>query len=192
MTQEALGSDVNRLASLFVEICEANRNQRDYTRAEIRRALREVAACFRVYRTYVTPDRNEIVDEDRAAIREATECAKTHRLDINEGLFDFIREVLTLEVRGKAESEFVLRFQQFTSPVMAKGVEDTAFYCFNRLLALNEVGGDPGNDGLTLEEFHAYQTKMQKTHPQTMTTLSTHDTKRSDDVRARLAVSTLR
>lgn len=188
VTQEALGSDVNRLASLFVQICENNRNQRDYTRAEIRRAIREVAACFRIYRTYVIPERNEITEEDCEAIREATECAKTHRQDINAGLFDFMREVLTLEVRGKWESEFVLRFQQFTSPVMAKGVEDTAFYCFDRLIGLNEVGGDPGNDGLLLDEFHAYQAKMQATHPQTMTTLSTHDTKRSDDVRARLAV----
>ncbi len=188
VTQEALGSDVNRLTSLFVQICECNRNQRDFTRTEIRRAIREVAACFRIYRTYVIPERNEITEEDRAAVREATECAKTHRQDIHAGLFDFMRQVLTLEVRGKWESEFVLRFQQFTSPVMAKGVEDTAFYCFNRLLGLNEVGSDPGHDGLTLTEFHAYQAKMQGTHPQTMTTLSTHDTKRSDDVRARLAV----
>ncbi len=188
VTQEALGSDVNRLTSLFVQICECNRNQRDYTRAEIRRAIREVAACFRVYRTYVVPEREEITEEDREAIREATECAKTKRQDIDGGLFDFLREVLTLAVRGKFESEFLLRFQQFTSPVMAKGVEDTAFYDFNRLIGLNEVGGDPGNDGLTVAEFHAYNTKMQATHPATMTTLSTHDTKRSDDVRARLAV----
>lgn len=188
VTQEALGSDVNRLTSLFVQICECNRNQRDYTRTEIRRAIREVAACFRIYRTYVIPERNEITDEDREAVREATECAKTNRQDIHAGLFDFMRQVLTLEVRGKWEAEFVLRFQQFTSPVMAKGVEDTAFYNFNRLIGLNEVGGDPGNDGVSVAEFHAYQTKMQQTHPQTMTTLSTHDTKRSDDVRARLAV----
>ena len=188
VTQEALGSDVNRLASLFVQICECNRNQRDYTRSEIRRAMREVAACFRIYRTYVIPERDEMTEEDREAVREATECAKTNRQDINAGLFDFMRQVLTLEVRGKWESEFVLRFQQFTSPVMAKGVEDTAFYDFDRLIGLNEVGGDPGNDGVSVAEFHAYQARMQRTHPQTMTTLSTHDTKRSDDVRARLAV----
>ena len=86
------------------------------------------------------------------------------------------------------ESEFVLRFQQFTGPVMAKGVEDTAFYCYNRLTGMNEVGSDPGSDGSSVDEFHAYYAKMQATHPSTMTTLSTHDTKRSDDVRARLAV----
>ena len=188
VAQEALGSDVNRLASLFVEICEANRNERDYTRAEIRRAIRDLAACFRIYRTYVIPARNEITDDDRLAISDAAECAKQHRQDIDGGLFDFLRDVLTLEVPGKKESEFLLLFQQFTGPVMAKGVEDTAFYCFNRLIGLNEVGSDPGRDGFSPAEFHAYNEKMQATRPLTMTTLSTHDTKRSDDVRARLAV----
>lgn len=186
--QEALGSDVNRLTSLFVDICESNRDQRDFTRAEIRRAIREVGACFSVYRTYVVPERNEIVEEDRLRIERATESAKRNRTDIDGGLFDFMRDVLTLKVMGKLEAEFVNRFEQFTGPVMAKGVEDTAFYCWNRLVAMNEVGGDPDCDGFNLEHFHAYQAKMQETFPATMTTLSTHDTKRSDDVRARMVV----
>jgi (1->4)-alpha-D-glucan 1-alpha-D-glucosylmutase len=188
VTQEGLGSDVNRLTSLFVEICEANRDRRDYTRAEVRRAIREVAACFAIYRTYVVPERDEITDEDREQITQATECAKQQRLDIDADLFDFMRDVLTMVVKGRQESEFVLRFQQFTGPVMAKGVEDTAFYCYNRLTGMNEVGSDPGRNGLSVGEFHAYCAKMQATHPLTMTTLSTHDTKRSDDVRARMAV----
>ncbi len=188
VTQEALGSDVNRLASIFVNICEHHRNQRDYTRADIRRAIREVASCFAVYRSYVVPQRNQITDEDRYFIGKAIACAKDRRTDIDGGLFDFFGDVLSLQVNGRLEAEFVLRFQQFTSPVMAKGVEDTAFYCYNRLTAMCEVGGDPGRDGLSLEDFHAYQQKMQKTHPATMTTLSTHDTKRADDVRARLTV----
>jgi (1->4)-alpha-D-glucan 1-alpha-D-glucosylmutase len=188
VTQEALGSDVNRLASLFVDICEENRDQRDFTRAEIRRAIREVASCFAVYRTYVVPERNEITEEDRKIIERATSCAKDNRADIDPGLFDFMRDVLTLKVTGKMETEFVDRFQQFTSPVMAKGVEDTAFYCSNRLIAMNEVGGDPDCGGFKLEHFHAYNAKVQATFPTTMTTLSTHDTKRSDDVRARLLV----
>src|SRR5277367_3638133 len=188
VTQEGLGSDVNRLTTLFVEICEANRDKRDYTRAEVRRAIREVAACFSIYRTYVVPEREEITDEDREYITQAAECAKENRQDIDGGLFDFLRDVLTMVVKGKQESEFLLRFQQFTGPVMAKGVEDTAFYCYNRLTGMNEVGSDPGRNGLSIEEFHSYCGKMQETHPLTMTTLSTHDTKRSDDVRARLAV----
>ena len=141
---EALGSDVNRLAQIFVEICENNRDRRDYTRAEIRRAIREVAASFTIYRTYVIPQRSEIVEEDQAAIESAVDIAKTRRTDIDPGLFDFIGDVLTLRARGELEDEFLLRFQQFTSPVMAKGVEDTAFYCFNRMIGLNEVGASPG------------------------------------------------
>jgi (1->4)-alpha-D-glucan 1-alpha-D-glucosylmutase len=188
--QEALGSDVNRLASLFVEICEGNRDRRDYTRAEIRRAIREVAACFRVYRTYVVAERDEITDADRREIEAAVEEANAHRSDIDAGLFEFIADVLTLRHRGALESEFVLRFQQFTSPVMAKGVEDTAFYCYNRMIGLNEVGGSPGLNGVSVEEFHVHCARMQTNHPATMTTLGTHDTKRGDDVRARLAVLT--
>jgi len=188
VAQEALGSDVNRLTSLLVEICERNRDQRDYTRAEMRRAVREVAACFAIYRSYVEPVRGEIIDEDRTAIARAIECAKQKRPDIGAGLFDFLDDVLTLRVKGKQEAEFVMRFQQFTPPVMAKGVEDTAFYCYNRLVAMCEVGGDPGSNGVSVAAFHAHNAAMQAAHPHTMVTLSTHDTKRSDDVRARLAV----
>ena len=188
VSQEALGSDVNRLTSLFVDLCENHRDQRDYTRTEIRRAMRELAGCFAVYRTYVVPQRNEITDEDKHVIACAVHCAKDNRLDVDSGLFDFFEQVMTLQVAGRMETEFVLRFQQFTSPVMAKGVEDTAFYCYDRLTGMCEVGGDPARDGLSVEDFHRYETTMQKTHPATMTTLSTHDTKRADDVRARLAV----
>jgi (1->4)-alpha-D-glucan 1-alpha-D-glucosylmutase len=187
---EALGSDVNRLASLFVDICENHRDRRDYTRAEIRRALREVAACFPVYRTYVDSVTRQITEEDRSRIDAAVATAKQGRPDLDAGLFDFIAEVLTLRVSGELEGEFLMRFQQFTSPVMAKGVEDTAFYCFNRMIGLNDVGNDPGHAGISVGEFHQYCAKMQATHPHTMTTLSTHDTKRADDVRARLAAIT--
>jgi len=187
---EALGSDVNRLASLFVEICENNRDRRDFTRGEIRRAIREVGARFRVYRTYVVPERDEITDDDRHEVSKAIEETKRERSELDAGLLDFIADVLLLRARGSLETEFVYRFQQFTSPVMAKGVEDTAFYCYNRMIGLNEVGGAPDRDGVTSSEFLDYCTKMQTSHPLTMTTLSTHDTKRSDDVRARLAVIT--
>lgn len=188
VTQEALGSDVNRLASLFVLICEGNRDYRDFTRAEIRRAIREFASCFRVYRTYVVPERKEITTEDREILRAAGKCANDNRQDIDSQLFEFMTEVLLGNVPGDLEAEFVLRFQQFTSPVMAKGVEDTAFYCYNRLTALNEVGGNPACDGFSAAAFHEYNATVQRTFPHTMLTLSTHDTKRADDVRARLAV----
>lgn len=187
---ELLGSDVNRLANLFVGICENNRDRRDYTRAEIRRALREVAACFSVYRTYVIPERRQVTDEDIRYIDEVVTQAKANRPDLDPGLLDFIGDVLTLRASGDLETEFLLRFQQFTSPVMAKGVEDTALYCFNPMVGLNEVGSAPERGGLTIEAFHEYCAKMQALHPQTMNTLATHDTKRSDDVRARLAALT--
>jgi (1->4)-alpha-D-glucan 1-alpha-D-glucosylmutase len=188
--QEALGSDVNRPANLFVSICENNRDRRDYTRAEIRRALREVAAGFAVYRTYVAPDRDQITDEDRAEINHAVAEAKKHRTDLDTELLDFIGDVLALRQRGGLETEFLLRFQQFTSPVMAKGLEDTAFYCYNRMIGLNEVGAAPDRDGLALEDFHDFLRKRQELQPFTMNALTTHDTKRSEDVRARLAVLT--
>jgi (1->4)-alpha-D-glucan 1-alpha-D-glucosylmutase len=186
--RETLGSDVNRLTSIFVEVCENNRDRRDYTRAEIRRALREIASCFTVYRTYVVPSRDLVTGEDRNEIDKAVAQAKASRPDLDPGLMDFIGDVLALRARGKLESEFLLRFQQFTSPVMAKGLEDTTFYCFNRMIGLNEVGGSPERNGLTIAEFHEYCAQMQAKYPLTMTTLSTHDTKRADDVRARLAV----
>jgi len=187
---EALGSDVNRLAALFVEICGNNRDCKDYTRAEIRRALREVAASFAVYRAYVSAERDRILDEDRAYVAAAVAQAKECRKDLSPGLFDFIGDVLTLNARGSLESDFLMRFQQFTSPVMAKGVEDTAFYCFNRMIGLNEVGSNPGGSGTSLAEFHRYFSSVQASHPLTMSTLSTHDTKRADDVRARLGTLT--
>ncbi len=187
---ESLGSDINRLAHLFVEICENNRDRRDYTRAEIRRAIREVAASFSVYRAYVVPDREQITDEDRTEITNAVTIAKTQRSDIDPELFDFIGKVLSLQTRGTLETEFLLRFQEFTAPVMAKGVEDTALYCFNRMIGLNEVGSAPAGNGITVDQFHQFCARMQARHPLAMTTLSTHDTKRSDDVRARLAVLT--
>ena len=190
VAHEALGSDVNRLAHLFVDICENNRDRRDYTRAEIRRALREVAASFAVYRTYVAPERDQIVLDDIEQIGRAIETAKSYRTDIDAGLFDFIGDVLMLREPGELEAEFLQRFQQFTAPVTAKGVEDTALYCYNRMIGLNEVGGAPGRVDNSLDDFHSHNIKVHAEHPKTMNTLSTHDTKRSDDVRARLAVLT--
>jgi (1->4)-alpha-D-glucan 1-alpha-D-glucosylmutase len=114
--------------------------------------------------------------------------AKAERPDLDADLFDFLANVLILRVRGKRENELVARFQQTSGPVMAKGVEDTAFYCYNRFVGLNEVGGHPGRFGLSLEEFHAeFRGRCEHT-PRSLLTTSTHDTKRSDDVRARLAV----
>jgi (1->4)-alpha-D-glucan 1-alpha-D-glucosylmutase len=191
ITQTTLGSDVNYLTTLFTEICEAHREYRDYTRVEVRRAIREVAACFPLYRTYVVSERDEVSDADIACVNQAIDAAKTNRFDVEGDLFDFMRNVLLLRIKADGrESEFIARFQQFTSAVMAKGVEDTAFYQFNRLTGLNEVGCDPGDPVVTLEEFHRANERAQRLQPARMITLTTHDTKRSEDIRARLAVLT--
>ncbi len=184
--RDVLGSDVNRLTALFSQVCDADRDHRDYTRHDIHHALREAIASFPVYRTYVRADYGEIANTDRHYIEQAIEAAKARRPDLEAELFDFLRAVLMLESVSALQSEFVMRFQQFTGPAMAKGVEDTAFYCYNRLVSLNEVGGDPGRFGVSLEQFHQFCEDLQATHPATMVTTATHDTKRSEDIRARI------
>ncbi|MCU1293471.1 MAG: malto-oligosyltrehalose synthase [Bryobacterales bacterium] len=186
--RDLLGSDVNRLTNLFTEICEEHRDRRDYTRHDAARAIREVVASFPVYRTYVVPERNEITDDDVHYVNEAIELSKKNRPEVDPELYDFFADLLLLRVRGPKESEFVMRFQQFSGPAMAKGVEDTVFYDFNRLVSLNEVGGDPGVFGVLPADFHKSNLERQKTHPRSMLASSTHDTKRSEDVRARISV----
>ncbi len=185
--REVLAAEVNWLTGLAVEVCDRNRRYRDYTRHEIHETLREVIAAFPVYRTYVVPG-VEPSPDDVAHVEEAVKRAKESRPDLDADLFDFLGEVMLARHRGAAEDELVCRFQQVTGPVMAKGVEDTSFYTFTRLAALNEVGGDPGHFGISVEEFHRHNEMVQRTWPATMLTTSTHDTKRSEDVRARLAL----
>ncbi len=185
---ELLGSDINRLTSLFVRICESHRDRRDFTRHDIRHAIRELVSCFPIYRTYVVPDRKEQTDADYCYVSEAVEAATKYRPDLDPQLFEFLADVLMGRISGKLENEFVMRFQQFTPPVMAKGVEDTVFYNFNRLISLNEVGGDPGRFGVLPDSFYDFCAEIHRTHPRTMLTTSTHDTKRSEDVRSRIAL----
>ena len=186
--RDILGSDLNRLTALFVGICERHRDNRDFTRHDIHEALREVVCCFPVYRTYARAEQGQCSAEDERYIDEALALARTRCSDLDAGLLDFLRSILLLKTRGDQESEFVMQFQQFTGPAMAKGVEDTAFYNFNRLVVLNEVGGDPGRFGIAPEVFHAWCERIQRDWPRTMLASSTHDTKRSEDVRARISL----
>lgn len=186
--REALGSDVNRLAELLLHVCERHRRHRDYTRQHLTDALFELLACFPVYRTYVRPAAGQVSDADRQCIDEALRRVRAARPDLDTTLLDFIQHLLTLNVTGKLESEFVLRFQQLSAPAMARGVEDTAFYSHARYLALNEVGGDPSRFAVTPAAFHAAMIRAQAEHPASMLATDTHDTKRGEDVRARLAV----
>src|SRR5579859_7030010 len=181
-----LSPDLERLASLLVDICERYRLQRDRTRRELKEAIQEVAAALPVYRIYVRPD--TVSPADRARVGAAVEEAKRRRPDIDAELLAFLGELMLMQHEGEKESEFAARFQQFTPAVMAKGVEDTAFYRYNRLTSLNEVGGDPGVFGRPVADFHAYCARTAESWPATMLTLATHDTKRSGDVRARIDV----
>ncbi len=194
----SLANDVNVLASILNRLSERNRLYRDFTLNALTTAVREVIACFPVYRTYLEHGHPPQA-QDRAVVNRAVALAKRQNPGIEASIFDFLRDILLfrfpadLDAEGINEHEhFVMKFQQTTGPIMAKGLEDTAFYIFNRLAALNEVGGEPGHFGITPAEFHATCTHNARRWPHTMLATSTHDTKRAEDTRARiLALSEL-
>jgi (1->4)-alpha-D-glucan 1-alpha-D-glucosylmutase len=187
-----LAAELDRLAARLARIAAGNRRTQDYTQSGLRKALAETAARFPVYRSYVSE--RGVSGTDRRYIEWAAKAARRASRIADPGIFDFVRDVLTLDVappagaRRRAMLGFAMRFQQFTAPVVAKGDEDTAFYRYQRLLALNEVGGNPRNFGLSLKAFHAASEDRARRWPFTMLGTSTHDTKRSEDSRARLAV----
>ncbi|HEV7865891.1 MAG TPA: malto-oligosyltrehalose synthase [Acidimicrobiia bacterium] len=184
---EVLSSELNRLTSLAVDVCENHRRHRDHTRHDLRETLRELIAAFPVYRTYVVPGAAPSPD-DVAHVEAAAKLARGRRPDLDGELFDFLVDILLGRHRGPVEDELVARFQQVTGPVMAKGVEDTTFYTYNRLTALNEVGGNPGRFGVSPDEFHQGNEHAARHWPGTLLATSTHDTKRSEDTRARIAL----
>ncbi len=191
----SLSAELYTLSHQLDRISEQHRWSRDFTRLSLYRALREVVACFPVYRTYIRPDCDEVRDEDRRRILAAVRVAKRRNPTMSASFFDFIGSVLLLEdPEGLSEEDrqvrrsFVLKFQQVTGPVTAKGVEDTAFYRYYPLASLNEVGGEPATPGTSVEHFHRRIQEQEATWPRTMVTSGTHDTKRGEDVRARLNV----
>lgn len=181
-------TEVNRLVDLLTQIAKQRQAHKEFSREELRDALIELAACFPVYRTYVRPEDGFVSVPDSININNAGAHAAQARRDLPRGIFDFLGGLLLLNQQGELESEFVARFQQLTSPAMAKGVEDTTFYCLNHFTSLNEVGGDPGRFGVKVEEFHAFCQRQHERGSSSMLCSSTHDTKRSEDVRARLNV----
>ncbi|MBU0604809.1 MAG: malto-oligosyltrehalose synthase [Candidatus Omnitrophica bacterium] len=190
-----MAGEINALGHRLDRISEMNRCFRDFTRNDLTLAIREVIACFPVYRTYVSPDSTSVSKRDEKYIRIAVDRAKQKTPALNPAVYDFLREALLLNLKtepGGEESrlyrDFLLRFQQLTGPIMAKGLEDTAFYVYNRLLSLNEVGGAPFYFGHTSENFHQHNITRNKHWPYSMITSSTHDTKRSEDVRMRINV----
>ena len=189
----SLANDINVLGAMFDRLSEKNRWYRDYTLDALTLAVRETIACFPVYRTYVVPDR-PVCDADRSVIERAVAAAKRRNPALEGSVFNFLRDILlfrfpeNLSEEERAEHvNFVLKFQQSTGPVMAKGLEDTAFYIYNRLGGLNEVGGEPQRFGLSVEAFHRQNAERRERWPATLLATSTHDTKRSEDVRTRMA-----
>jgi (1->4)-alpha-D-glucan 1-alpha-D-glucosylmutase len=188
VVEHGLQAEVHRLVEVAAAVCHEHLELRDHTRRGLREALVELLVAFPVYRAYVVPG-EPAPEAARLVIAEAVATAQTR---LPEERHDTLWLLATLALgelgRGPHRDEFVVRFQQTCGPVMAKGVEDTAFYRWLRLTSLNEVGGDPAHLGVSPDEFHRWALREQATWPAAMTTLSTHDTKRSEDVRARLAV----
>jgi (1->4)-alpha-D-glucan 1-alpha-D-glucosylmutase len=190
--EKVLAADLARLTHQFFMLCQHHRRHRDYSRHELGAALAETLVASPVYRTYVRRRRDgstQLTSTDRAVIdRTLAEVTATTGLDAE--LLEFLGRILRLELDDPAAVELCVSFQQLSAPVMAKGVEDTAFYRHSRFVALNEVGADPGVFGVSLDDFHRENQHIATRWPATMLTTSTHDTKRSEDVRARLAVLT--
>jgi (1->4)-alpha-D-glucan 1-alpha-D-glucosylmutase len=179
--------ELERLTGVLEEVWRQASQHCDVPRAQLREALAEVIAALPVYRTYLAPGRAASAQET-AHVEAAVSAARRARPDLDESLWEFLRGAALLRGSGDAAANFVAMFQQLTGPVAAKGVEDTAFYCFNRLVSLNEVGGDPARFGMPVEEFHRLCGERQRRWPRTMLAASTHDTKRSLDVRSRISV----
>jgi (1->4)-alpha-D-glucan 1-alpha-D-glucosylmutase len=179
-------TEVNRLTELTVEIAARHPAYKNFPREQLREALIEFAASFPIYRTYIRVSENFVSAADLHFVNQAVAKAKKLRADLASELFDFLSGIMLLLFRGELENEFVARFQQLTSPVMAKGVEDTLFYCLNRFASINEVGGNPEKLGVSMEEFHKFCGELQTRWSNSMLCSSTHDTKKSEDVRARM------
>jgi (1->4)-alpha-D-glucan 1-alpha-D-glucosylmutase len=191
----AMASELNVLAHALNRLSETDRRSRDFTLDNCRRALREVTACFPVYRTYINA--SGASDFDRNVIAAAIAEARRRNPVKESSIFDFLHDVLlpvvdTQDPRsdpGAGERlQFAMKMQQFTAPVQAKGVEDTAFYRYHALISANEVGGQPGRPAVTPDDFHASNSKRLIDWPLELLATTTHDTKRGEDARARINV----
>lgn len=193
ITRTAMASELNVLAHALNRISEEDRCLRDFTLISLRQALLEVVACFPIYRTYATAAGAS--ETDRQMIDLALSRARLRNPAMEPSVFCFVREVLLPGLdasltpeRRQRRLDFAMKFQQYTGPVHAKGVEDTAFYRYNLLLSLNDVGGDPQRFGAPMAQFHELNRQRRERWPYQMIATATHDTKRGEDARARLNV----
>ncbi len=189
----SMASELNVLGHQLNRLSERDRRSRDYTLNSLTHAIREIIACFPVYRTYITASPEGILDRDRAFIRQAVTKAKRRNPALSGLVFEFVRDLLlqaadSRETHDAERLRFVMKFQQTTSPVTAKGIEDTAFYRYHRLVSLNEVGADPQHFGTTPTMAHQRLKERQGRWPSTLSATATHDTKRGEDVRTRISV----
>lgn len=189
----ALASELHMLAHRLDRLAQADRRWRDFTQSGLREALGEVIACFPVYRSYISEE--GVREHDRRYVNEAIEEAIARNPETEPSVFHFIRDMVLQEPsrfftnQDRADQlRFAGKFQQLTAPATAKGIEDTSFYIYNRLISLNEVGGEPSQFGIGSDALHAYLSDRQARWPFALSPLSTHDTKRSEDVRARISV----
>lgn len=188
-----LASEFTVLSRLLARIANGHYSTRDFSADSLRQALELYVLHFPVYRTYLT--HSSPTAPDRKLIEDTIERARAEWFAADEGIFDFLRDALTMDLLKPGRPphgaprvrRFALKVQQFTGPMMAKSLEDTAFYQFHRLLALNEVGGDPASSGLTVPAFHQAMQARAREWPQGMTATATHDTKRGEDARMRIA-----
>ncbi|MBE0690422.1 MAG: malto-oligosyltrehalose synthase, partial [Anaerolineae bacterium] len=190
----ALISEINTLAHRLDRITERNRRYRDFTLNSLIDALREVIAHLHIYRTYIR-DMERVSERDQYYIELAVTQALKRNTLLPSAIFDFLRDTLQLRnITEFAEEDrqevldFVMKFQQVTGPIMAKSMEDTAFYIYNRLVSLNEVGGHPDQFGISVSVYHEHNLYRMRRWPNTMLATSTHDTKRSEDVRTRISI----
>jgi (1->4)-alpha-D-glucan 1-alpha-D-glucosylmutase len=194
--ERSFASELNALTHRLKDIAARTRGARDFTISQLRGALEEIAANFPVYRTYLAANISAISEPDRHVVENAIKSAREQAVgNVDPVVFDFVERVLlgetvegSDEIAVKKQREFVMKFQQLSGPAMAKGLEDTAFYRFNRLISLNEVGGEPGKFGIGPAEFHGANGITAKSWPHTLLASATHDTKRGEDLRARLNV----
>ncbi len=195
--ENQLSAELQVLANMLDRIGERNTYTRDFTLATLRRALRDIVASFPVYRTYITPEQGPS-DDDRRDIAWAVAQARKRAPAVDASVFDFAERALLTELPDSPMSHydpfevkrFALKLQQYTGPVMAKAVEDKVFYRHPFLLCVADVGADPRRPGVTVSAFHRRQKERQRHHPASMLATSTHDTKRGEDARARIAVLT--
>jgi len=191
--EELFPGEVSALGQYLTNLAQQDKLTAKLSLEELTKTLIEVTTCLPIYRTYVrTP---EVSPHDGLYLQRAVEEARWRNPDIEALALDFLKRILTLDFpyylpseRKEAWLNFVLRWQQLTGAIMAKGFEDTALYCYNRLVSLNEVGGDPASLGLSVGDFHHRILARMAHWPHTLNATSTHDTKRSEDVRARINV----